>query len=103
MKSKLVRDQGRVATRGIRAAKGGLLLLIRMAGGKSKVARLQETLAKKSRKRKAPKVNSGLVEARAPEPSKELEQESKVLDEVQDSPIPSRGNPALNSVEGESS
>ena len=31
--------RGRVATRGIRAAKGGLLVSIRMAEGKSKVAR----------------------------------------------------------------
>ena len=43
--------------------KGGLLLSIRMVGGESKVARLYETPAKKSRKRKPPKVNFGLVEA----------------------------------------
>ena len=34
---------------------GGLLLSISMAGGESKVARLHETPAKKSRKRKPPK------------------------------------------------
>ena len=71
-----------------------------MARGESKVARLQETPAKKSRKRKPPKATSGLVEARAPEPSEEVEPEP---DEVQDSPVPSQGDPAPNSAEGESS
>ena len=47
-----------------------------MAGGKSKVAKLQETLAKKFGKRKPPKASPGLFEARAPEPSEELEPES---------------------------
>ena len=42
---------------------GGLLLLMSMAGEESKVARLHETPAKKSRKRKPPKASSGLVEA----------------------------------------
>ena len=74
-----------------------------MAGGKSKVARLQETSAKKSRKRKPPKASSGLVEAWASEPSEEVESEPEVPDEVQDSPIPSQGDPASNSEEGESS
>ena len=53
-----------------------------MAGGESKVARLQETWAKKSRKPKPPKASFGLVEARAPEPSEEVEPELKVPDEV---------------------
>ena len=48
-----------------------------MARGKSKVARLQETTTKKSRKRKPLKASSGLVEARAPEPSEEVEPEPK--------------------------
>ena len=48
-----------------------------MAGGESKVARLQETPKKKSRKRKPPKASSGLVEARAPEPFEEVELEPK--------------------------
>ena len=74
-----------------------------MAGGKSKVARLYETPTKKSRKRKPPKASSGLVEARAPEPSEEVEPEPEVPDEVQDSPVPSQGDPALNFAEGESS
>ena len=66
----------------MRAAKGDLLLLINMAGGKSKVARLHETPAKKSKKRKPPKASSGLFEARAPEPSEELESEPEVPNEV---------------------
>ena len=74
-----------------------------MAGGEFKVARLQETPAKKSRKRKPPKASSGQVEARAPEPSEEVEPEPEVPDEVQDSPVPSQGDPAPNSAEGESS
>ena len=74
-----------------------------MAGGESKVARLQETPAKTSRKRKPLKASSGLVEARAPEPSEEVEPKPEVPDEVQDSPVPSQGDPALNFVEGESS
>ena len=49
-----------------------------MAGGESKVARLQETPAKKSRKRKPPKMNSGLAEARASELSEELDPEPEV-------------------------
>ena len=53
-----------------------------MARGESKVARLHETPTKKSRKRKPPKVNSGLVEARAPEPSEEVEPKPEVPDEV---------------------
>ena len=73
-----------------------------MAGGESKVARLHEAPAKKSRKRKPLKVSSGLVEAWAPEPSKEVEPEPEVSDEVQDSPIPFQGDPAPNSAEGES-
>ena len=60
-----------------------------MARGKSKVARLQETPAKKSRKRKPLKTNAGLIEAWAPEPSEEVEPEPEVPDEVQDSPVPS--------------
>ena len=59
------------------------------------------TSAKKSRKRKPPKASSGLVEARAPEPSEEVETEPEVPDEVQDSPVPSQGDPAPNSAEGE--
>ena len=74
-----------------------------MAGGESKVARLPETPAKKSRKRKPLKASSGLFEVRASEPLEELEPEPKVPDEVQDSPIPSQGDPAPNFVEGESS
>ena len=65
-----------------------------MAGRESKVARLQETPPKKSRKRKPPKASSGLFEARASEPSKEVELEPQVPDEVQDSPIPSQGDRA---------
>ena len=53
-----------------------------MGGGESKVARLQETPAKKSRKRKPPKASSALFKAWAPEPSKELEPELEVPDEV---------------------
>ena len=53
-----------------------------MAGGESKVARLQETPAKKSKKRKLPKVSSGLVEARAQEPSEEVELKPEVPDGV---------------------
>ena len=71
----------------------GLLLSISMAGGESKVARLYETSTKKSRKRKPPKASSGLLEAWAPEPSEEVEPEPKVPDEVQDSPVPSQGDP----------
>ena len=52
------------------------------------MARSQETPTKKSKKRKPPKASSGLLEARASEPSKDLEPEPKVLDEVQDSLIP---------------
>ena len=52
---------------------------------------------------KPPKASFGLVEARAQEPSEELELEPKVSDEVQDSPIPSQGDSAPNSTEGESS
>ena len=52
-----------------------------MAGGESKVARLQKTPVKKSRKRKPPKASSGLFEARAPEPFEEVESEPKVPDE----------------------
>ena len=74
-----------------------------MAGGESKVARLQKAPAMKSRKRKPPKASSGLFEAWAQEPSEEVEPEPKVSDEVQDSPVPSQGDPALNSAEGESS
>ena len=74
-----------------------------MARGESKVARLQETSAKKSRKRKPLKASSSLVEARAPEPSEEVEPEPEVPNEVQDSPVPSQGDPAPNSAEGESS
>ena len=53
-----------------------------MAGGESKVARLHETPAKKSKKRKPPKASSGLVEARAPESSEEVEPEPEVPDEI---------------------
>ena len=82
--------------------KGVLLLLIRMAEGESKVARPQETPTKKSRKRKPLKASSGLFEARAPEPLEELKPEVKVSDEVQYSSVPSQGDSAPNSVEGES-
>ena len=51
----------------------------------------------------SPKASSGLVEARAPEPSEEVEPEPEVPNEVQDSPVPSQGDPAPNSAEGESS
>ena len=81
----------------------GLLLSISMAGGKSKVARLQETPAKKSRKCKPPKASSGLFEAQAPEPSEEVELELEVSDEIQDLPVPSQGDPAPNFAKGESS
>ena len=74
-----------------------------MAGGESEVARLQETPAKKSRKRKPQKASSCLFEVWEHEPSEELEPEPKVMDEVQDSPVPSQGDPASNSAEGESS
>ena len=74
-----------------------------MARGESKVARLQETMAKKSRKRKPPKMSSGLVEAGALEPLEELELESEVPDQVQDSLVPSQGDLAPNSAEGDSS
>ena len=46
------------------------------------MARPQETPTKNSRKHKPSKASSSMFEARAPEPSKELELESKVLDEV---------------------
>ena len=65
-----------------------------MVGGEIKVARPQETPTKKSRKRKRLKASSGLIKARAPEPSKELEPQPEVPDEVQDSPVPSKGDPA---------
>ena len=74
-----------------------------MAGGESKVARLQETPTKKSRKRKPSKASSGLFKARTTEPFEEVEPESEVPDEVQDIPVPSQGDPAPNSAEGESS
>ena len=68
---------------------GGLLLLSRMAGGESKVARLYKTPTKKLRKRKPAKASFGLFKAQAPEPSEELEPKPKVSDELQDSPVPS--------------
>ena len=74
-----------------------------MAGGESKVTRLQEAPAKKSRKHKPPKASSGLVQGRASEPLKEVEPEPEVPDEVHDSLVPSQGNPAPNFAEGESS
>ena len=74
-----------------------------MARGKSKVARLHKIPAKKSRKRKPPKASSGLVEVRAPEPSEEVEPEPEVPDEVQDSLVPSQGDPASNFAEDKSS
>ena len=49
-----------------RSREGGLLFSIRMAGGKSKLARPHETLTKKSRKRKPPKASSGMFKVRAP-------------------------------------
>ena len=67
------------------------------------MARPHETSTKKSRKCKPPKASFGLFEAPALEPSKELEPELKVLDEVQDSPVPSPGNPVEYFAEGESS
>ena len=75
---------------------------MRMAGGESKVARLQETPAKKLRNRKPPKANSGLFKARALEPSEEVEPEPEVPDEVQDSPVPSQDDLTPNSAKGES-
>ena len=75
-----------------------------MAGGESKVGRLHETPAKKMEEgAKPPKASSGLFEARAPEPSKEVEPEPEVPDEVQDSLVPSQGDLAPNSTKGESS
>ena len=74
-----------------------------MAGGESKVARPHETLTKKSRKRKPPKGSSGLIEARALEPLEKLEPDPKVPNEIQDSPVPSQGDPVPNSAEDESS
>ena len=74
-----------------------------MAGGKSKVARIQETPAKKSKKHKLLKASSGLVEARALKPLEELESEPEVSDEVQDSPVPSQGDPMPNCTKGGSS
>ena len=71
-----------------------------MAGGESKVARLQETPAKKLRKRKPPKASFGLFEARASEPSEEVEPKPEVPNEVRDSPVPSQGDPAPNSAVG---
>ena len=84
-----MRDWKRIATRGIGTAKRDLSLLIRKAGVESKAARPHETPTKKSRKRKPLKASSGVVKARAPKPSEELELEPKVPDEVQESPIPS--------------
>ena len=74
-----------------------------MAGGESKVARLHETLAEKSRKHEPPKASSSLYKARASEPSEEGEPDLEVPDKVQESPVPSQGDPAPNSAEGESS
>ena len=74
-----------------------------MAGEESKVARPLETPAKKSRKRKPLKASSGMFDARAPEPLEKLEPKPEVPDEVQDSPVPSQGDPAPNFAEGESS
>ena len=74
-----------------------------MAGGKSKVARLHETPAKKSRKRKPPESEFWPIRGRAPKPSEEVEPEPEVPDEVEDSLVPSQGDPAPNSAEGESS
>ena len=67
------------------------------------MARPQETPAKKSRRASPPKASSGLLEARTPEPSEELEPKPKVLNDVQDSPIPSQGDSVLKSAEDESS
>ena len=66
------------------------------------MVRPQETLAKKSRKRKPLKVSSGLVEALATEHFEERELESKEADEVQESLVPSQDDPVPNSTEGES-
>ena len=66
------------------------------------MARPQETPTKKSRKRKPPKVNSGLFEVQTPEPSEELEPEPKVPDEAHDSLVSSQGDPALNFAKGDS-
>ena len=82
---------------------GDLLLSIRMAEGESKVASPHETPARKLRKHKRPEASSGLFQASAPEPSEALEPKPEVPDEVQDSPVPSQGDPALNATEGESS
>ena len=73
-----------------------------MARGESKVARPHETPVKKSRKRKPFKASSGLFEARASEPLEELEPEPEVPNEVQDSLVPSQGDPTPNSAKGES-
>ena len=75
MKSKLARDYGEGRDTWYQSREGDLLLSINMAGGESKVARLQETPAKKSRKRKPLKASYGLFEARALEPSEEVEPE----------------------------
>ena len=74
-----------------------------MAEGESKVARLQETSAKKSKKRKPPKASSGLFEARASKPSEKLDLEPELPDEVHESPVPSQDDPAPNSAKGDSS
>ena len=67
------------------------------------MARPHETPLKKLRKRKLPNMSFGLVEALASKPSEELEPKPKVSDEVQDSRVPSQGDRASNSAEGESS
>ena len=74
-----------------------------MAGGESKGTRPHETSAKKSRKRKPLKASSGLFEVWAPKPSEEVELEPKVPNEIQDSLVPSQGDPAPNLAKGESS
>ena len=103
MKVKISEGLGEGCDTWYQSREGGLLLSIRMAGEESKEAKLHETPVKKSRKCKPLKASFGLVEAQAPEPLEELEPEPKVPDEVQDSPVPSQGDPASNFAEGESS
>ena len=80
-----------------------LLSIIMVAGTESRGVKLRELPAKISRKRKAPKASSGLVEAPAPSSLHERESEPKDWDDVQGSQVPSRDDPASDSAEAESS
>ena len=58
---------------------------------------------RRNRGTKAPESEFWPVRGRAPEPLEELEPEPEVLDGVQESPVPSQGDPAPNSTMDESS